>query len=338
MAITPELIESYKEGHPALLEQLGIATPKGHLKALFGLGGQVFVSPRNDTHQLRRDMLQNLEAYYLRFKNRLTHYRECTQTDLDGKNCKLLEASPFSKIMEQMEPWPKNYGYSGVIWESYAHPEFKSDAGTVNPLVACFIAEAETIKNELSEFEFYLPITSDGKLNYNFKALFDTFLDSCQRLRPAHGSAGFCVVLEIGDSSGEKHAYSTLRRHPGFNILQGSTFSLCSAGVFNRIKTIDWLTVLSDEIIDELGGLSAVRKVLEPECIFHLYPGGVVIQAGAVPQLGDVTTNNWPSAYRKVSNFTKPVRFEDYSKFSLFNVFPPLDPKEETLKWVKRFD
>lgn len=88
---------------------------------------------------------------------------------------------------------------------------------------------------------------------------------------------------------------------------------------------------------NELGGLDAARKALEPEAILHPYPGGVVIQASEVPLLGDTHRGDIPEAYRRVARFTRPVRFEDY-RSSLFKVFEPLDRKEETRKWIRRFD
>jgi hypothetical protein len=110
-------------------------------------------------------------------------------------------------------------------------------------------------------------------------------------------------------------------------------------GVFNRIRCINWLTVLGDEILKELGGIEAA-KALEPECTLYPYSGGLVIQAGPHPMLGAAPMNTGPMVpeiYRKVARFTKPVRFMGYTS-TLFNVDKSLDDKEEALKWVSRFD
>jgi hypothetical protein len=108
-------------------------------------------------------------------------------------------------------------------------------------------------------------------------------------------------------------------------------------GVFNRIKCVNWLTVLGDEILDELGGIDLARRVLEPECTLHPYSAGIVIQAGSVPRLGDIQKGHIPEQYRKAAHFTKSARFTGY-KNPLFRVFWPMIGCEEAEKWVQRFD
>ncbi|NMG68826.1 hypothetical protein [Parazoarcus communis] len=43
------------EGHPSLLDRLAIATPRGQLMAMFGLGAERYVAPY-DRKQLRIDV------------------------------------------------------------------------------------------------------------------------------------------------------------------------------------------------------------------------------------------------------------------------------------------
>ncbi|GHU38345.1 hypothetical protein AGMMS50256_37520 [Betaproteobacteria bacterium] len=117
------------------------------------------------------------------------------------------------------------------------------------------------------------------------------------------------------------------------------SFTGLAKGVFNRIKCINWLTVLGDAILEELGGLLVVRNALEPKCTLYPYPGGVLIQAGEWPCLCDVEQEPVliPEAYRKVASLTRRVRFTGY-RSTLFRVAKPLVGKEETEKWVSRFD
>jgi len=80
-----------------------------------------------------------------------------------------------------------------------------------------------------------------------------------------------------------------------------------------------------------------MRSALEPVCKVHAYPGGVVIQAGEAPLLGDTWENNFPEAYRLVARYTRSIRFEEYDE-GLFRVPDNLNGIEETLAWVRRFD
>jgi hypothetical protein len=128
-----------------------------------------------------------------------------------------------------------------------------------------------------------------------------------------------------------------IKRFPGFDFQNGVRFSLQARSIHNRIKSVNWLTILCDALVDELGGLDPMRSALEPVCKVHEYPGGVVIQAGEFPQVGDTYRNDVPGAYRLVARYTKPIRFESY-RSGLFRVPHNLDKGEETQAWLRRFD
>ncbi|VWC97512.1 bacteriophage gp31 protein [Burkholderia contaminans] len=155
--------------------------------------------------------------------------------------------------------------------------------------------------------------------------------------RPVHGTAGLTLIYASGMSQNTKYALPLMKRFPGFDFIDGVDFTMEAEATHNRIKCVNWLTVLGDEIVTELGGTGPMRAALEPTCKIHEYPGGVVIQAGENPQLGDATRGDIPEAYRMVARYTKPVRFEAYSS-RLFRVPDNLDKKEETLRWIRRFD
>ena len=130
-----------------------------------------------------------------------------------------------------------------------------------------------------------------------------------------------------------------IKRFPGFDILDGVRFSMKAGSVHNRIKCVNWLTILNDDLVTELGGIEPMREALEPVCKVHEYPGGVVIQAGEAPQLGDTHRGDIPEAYRMVARYTRSVRFEGYQGPSgLFRVPDNHDKIAETLAWIRRFD
>ena len=325
-------ILAYK-GHPALLDRLAISTDRGQLMAMFGLGAELYVAPR-DRVQLREDMLAVQEDYYHLFKDKLDHFLLDSPKD-DGRILKIKD-DPFPTIRNAVSnEWPSDQSYTNVIFRRYTHPDFPKDAGTVTPWATYFLVSPEK-QEELSFYHCHFPVSADkGKLHFDL--LRESLLRWCTILRPAHGAAGYCVILEVGTISGEPYTYATLQRHPGLNFLGSSAFTINAKSIHNRIKSINWLTVLGDEILKELGGMEAARAALEPECTLYPYKGGVVIQAGEVPLLGDTYEGNIPEAYRKVARFTKPVRFEGYTS-SLFRVFKPMVGAEEALRWAQRFD
>jgi len=106
------------------------------------------------------------------------------------------------------------------------------------------------------------------------------------------------------------------------------------------LAPVNWLTILDDSLVAELGGLEALTSALGEGITIHQWDGGILIQAGDMPEIGDVNQGLWPRAYCQVNDATKALRFEDYpsSSVALIKVPKPLDAYEETLKWVRRFD
>ena len=323
------------EGHPTLLDRLAIATPRGQLMAMFGLGAELYVAPY-DRKQLRLDMLDVQEDYYLRFKDQIDRCRFPSKKQPDGQIIKLTGESPFPAIRDAMGDWPSDRGYANELLRRYVHPDYPRDAGRITPWESNFLVAAER-NNELSFFTNHLPI-GDAQEGLHFDTLRECVLAWATRLKPAHGQAGFSVILEVGSISGQPYTYATLQRHPGLDIHAPVPFVMETKGIFNRIKCVNWLTVLGEPILEELGGIEAARRALEPDCTLYPYPGGLLIQAGPLPQLGDTHRGLIPERYRKVAQFTRTVRFEAYSQSGLFGVFKPLEERDEVLKWITRFD
>jgi|GEM_PF-681679 len=339
MILTPEALLAIQD-NPALIDRLAITGRLNDtLMAMFGLGAELYVEPR-PRQQLRLDMLELQDDYYRRFHDHISHCSYATPKHIDGK-CIKLKDNPFAMVRDKIGDWPDDVMYCNRLFTPYTHPDFPDSAGRVAPWES-YICVSADIHNELSAHYCYMQV-GDGQGGLFFDALREGVLNWCQKIRPAHGQAGFCIV-----SSGmpaEPYAYPTMQRHPGLNLIQSVEFNSSTEGVFNRIKCVNWLTVLGDTILSELGGLDAAKKALEPDCTLYPYAGGVVIQAGPVPQLGDTAQGFIPECYRKIAQFTKPVRFEGYDHQSggLFRVNDmavsnSLDDIEETLKWIKRFD
>ncbi|MDR3212490.1 MAG: DUF3396 domain-containing protein [Azoarcus sp.] len=150
--------------------------------------------------------------------------------------------------------------------------------------------------NELSYYAATVPI-SNGKGKLHFDIWRDCVLAWAKRLRPAHGLAGLTVVMRNDTTDGPN---IHLKKYPGLDVqapLQFSSF--VAENVHNRIKSNNWLTILGDEIAEELGGPSVLKNALEPDCTVHVYPGGVMIQAGEATALGDTDEGRIPELYKK---------------------------------------
>jgi len=343
MILTPEELLAIQD-NPALLDRQAITCPPSdYLWAMFGLGSELYVEPR-PRQQLRLDMLNLQEDYYQRFGGHIKYcsYYSAERFRRTSKSQSLkLKGNPFAMVRDKIGDWPDDVMYCNRLFAPYTHPGFPDSAGRFSPWESNICVAAEN-RHRLSVHDCYMQV-GDGQGGVHFETLREAVLGWCQKIRPVHGQAGFSIITS--SIASEPFVYPTMRAHPGLDLIQYVSFSDSSEGVFNRIKCVNWLTVLGDEVLNELGGLETAKKVLEPGCTLYPYTGGVVIQAGPVPQLGDTEQGFIPECYRKVAQFTKVVRFEGYKYPSggLFRVNDfffrnSLNAVEETLKWIRRFD
>ncbi|MFW8607745.1 type VI immunity family protein [Rhizobium beringeri] len=129
-----------------------------------------------------------------------------------------------------------------------------------------------------------------------------------------------------------------LKRFPGLDFSDPLHFEVESdLGDGRQIKSINWLTVINEEIVGKLGGQGALAKELGESCPIHGIDGGLIIQAGSEPQLGDVNRGLVLDDYRRVAKVLEPVRFNDYRR-GLFVLPEPYDKIEETRRWLRRFE
>ncbi|MDR0702801.1 MAG: DUF3396 domain-containing protein [Azoarcus sp.] len=323
----------------ASMDRHGVICKKlGYAAGLFVLGAELYVAPR-ELAQLRLDMLDVQEDYWRRFNGHLDSMLYETEKEHDGLLFRLKkDENPFPWVRQAIGHPPPNEGYCNVIRNDPAHPDFPDKSKfNISAWQSSFYARVEH-KNKLSDHVASIPV-SDGNGGLHFDIWRDCVLTWAKRLRPAHGLAGLSVVMN-NRTTDEPYIYPTLKKYIGLDVQTPLDFTMETESVHNRIKCVNWLTILGDAILKELGGLAIIKNALEPECTLHPYPGGVMIQAGEAPRLGDVDvpgSSELLEPYRKVASLTKPVRFMDY-KDLLFRVDEPLNDAEEAKKWVSRFD
>ncbi|MDR3086877.1 MAG: DUF3396 domain-containing protein [Azoarcus sp.] len=307
------------------------------MAGLIALGSELYIAPR-ERALLRSDLLDIQEDYFRRYASFIDRMRFASEAEPDGRIVLVKEdVPPIPTVRTVMGAWPKDRSYINVFAHDFKHPDYSGQDIAATPWASRFLVASEK-ENALSYHVASMQI-SDDKSSVRFNELRDCVLAWSKHLRPAHGQAGFAAVMEIaGEIGNAPFVYPTMQRYLGLDVHVPVSFIGEAEGVFNRIKCINWLTVLGDAILNELGGLSAARDALEPDCVFYPYPGGVVIQAGEWPCVCDVEQEPiMPKAYHKVAAFTKPVRFTGY-RSSLFRVAKPLVAIEEAKKWVSRFD
>ena len=163
----------------------------------------------------------------------------------------------------------------------------------------------------------------------------DTLLDFARAIADSaefsSGHAGLSYVFDPDLAADALDAfYALAKRYWGIDVAE---LDAPLAVVAERIKGVDWLTLLGDDLLppvaDELGALAR-----EADIGVERHTHGVLIRAGAEPHPGDQNRKaSSPDAYRRVARAIAPL-FPDE--------FPDLGGEKfidtgDTLAWVRRF-
>jgi hypothetical protein len=175
----------------------------------------------------------------------------------------------------------------------------------------------------------------------------EVLLDICQKLKPLSGYGGIGVIESPDNwmsSEYEPIVYAWAQRLPGleadYPISHGLWLRNGREDGRDGIKGGNWLTVLSDRYVAELGGADKIEadlKTLDSRFLVHRYEGGILIQAGPRPQLGDVERDLWPEPYVKLNKYLKPIRVVRHNAFQHGGPGERFD-KARSEAWLRRFD
>ena len=195
----------------------------------------------------------------------------------------------------------------------------------------CCIEIADAGYRDGTYFQCRLPVTAGD----THQALLDLTLEVAAALDFAHGYAGYTLALNsIGPKAilPQRMFYAIGMRHPGIDLPSAGTTSFV---VREGIKRVNWLTLLGKDMAQRAGSLNGLGR--QPGVIVHKAGGGVVVQAGDAPLIGDTNRRETCEVYRQVGRALKPIRSTTHPAF----VFGPKDfmaDDEKTLAWLSSLD
>ncbi|MCO6548961.1 MAG: DUF3396 domain-containing protein, partial [Gilliamella sp.] len=162
----------------------------------------------------------------------------------------------------------------------------------------------EKVHKEISYVQFYLPINE--LKSFGVDSLVELIGQISQILQPMHGFFGLGIQHSHEYYDYQYLEYELAHKYLGLDISNVES-DLRFRGGF---KCINWLTILSNQLVtDKLGSLDELKQRNQDEAItFYPYKGGVVVRAGEVPELGDVSRNPYPKHYVNVNALLKPAR------------------------------
>lgn len=190
---------------------------------------------------------------------------------------------------------------------------------------------------DISLLEFSTSLAWDAE--NDFRRQIARARQAASTLGAVFGLAGFGLQYDriYGSTAG---SYAYLARFPGLHCgLDDRFMSELSVrrSRADRYFSINWLTLLGEDLLAALPPVQALQQTLGAERPLSRFDGGIMLQAGALPQLGDVNQGLMLDDYRAVNAALKPLRFQDYV-VPVLDVPEPLDPLEVTFDWIRRFD
>lgn len=132
----------------------------------------------------------------------------------------------------------------------------------------------------------------------------------CDALRPHSGVAGWGISQqweEMSFISTRDVCVRELLRYPGLDSpVRPLVFASDLDRFENNIASINWLTILCDDLAERIGGEASLRALGEGYPLSR-YDGGYIIQAGPEPELGDRDEGDFLPQYGKVHDLLRPL-------------------------------
>jgi hypothetical protein len=236
-----------------------------------------------------------------------------------------------AETLPDLAKWLRDYP-SSRSWNMAFHGGEKSlDASAIFFRTFC---KADWSPHGLDHITLGLPLTWFADHPGSFPEFCRTL---CAVLRPISGYGGIGIMPANGDmlaTSVEPHVFEIAQRFPGIEVDQPIVHGLY---IEDDIKGVNWLTVLGDALVARVGGAEKLGPALLPPAQLLPYDGGLIVQSGPLPKMGDRNANRKPIDYVAVNRVLKALRAPDTSSFHHANGGQRFD-RAASLAWLARFD
>ncbi|WP_395804889.1 type VI immunity family protein [Archangium minus] len=110
--------------------------------------------------------------------------------------------------------------------------------------------------------------------------------------------------------------YPGLEFHLSSGVMRLLRYNGRTGRILHKVRRASWLTLLSGNCVEQLGGLDKLRaKLGEGPALLHtLENKAVLLQAGPEPRLGDLSQRDFLPAYRQVARAIRPIRLEQLER------------------------
>ncbi|MCX7110681.1 MAG: DUF3396 domain-containing protein [Proteobacteria bacterium] len=316
---------------PAELEQYYIPFPDGRPAARIGLRLSLYFRHLGEA-ELRKSLVRCIEHYLSLAGDRIKLYSFAN--DRQYRKLKPGQHIDTEKLLAMINP----------------EKEFEFDASAADEgfathwALSAMSSQIKFREDELGYMLAYLPFTALE--NAPTRSFTKYFLHLCNVLAVEHayGGMGWVLPFDLGGHNGALNLPEFAQQAWRFCALDVDDPSGTMLHCRDGIKSINWLTAVSNRLLERVGGADAVARMAGHEIIVHPYSNGSVFQAGANPQIGDSYQGLIPPAYLALGKALKPIRaaYKDTLLHAPTN-YGPVPTGESpnkvfTQRWLARFD
>lgn len=156
------------------------------------------------------------------------------------------------------------------------------------------------------------------------------FSEMTQLPQVQYAYADFVMKTTSGsESDAEEGIQVLLKKYMGLNICDHDLYEIMRDKTFSP----SWLTYLDDDMADEIGGVSVLKKALSGEA-FKKLKKGVLLRAARLPPLGD-RNRKAPDigCLPGIARLLKPTRLDIEETYLSSD-----EPEFNSTEWIERFD
>ena len=143
------------------------------------------------------------------------------------------------------------------------------------------------------------------------------------------GYTGLAFSYDTGMISAHDEVRRLCFRHPGMDV---SNMESISTDIGTQVRGATWLTFLGPPVLEELGGATALRALLQTPgtTVQEMEGQRAVVTLGPWPEAGDLEKGQTLPAYRELARVLEPWLFHEPHSH------PSID-MTDTRRWERRF-
>lgn len=151
----------------------------------------------------------------------------------------------------------------------------------------------------------------------------------------SHALAGYALACSpYEEEVSQTFACAKSMRHRGIDILLREADRVTVG--HDGIKGVNWLTFIDTARVERLGGEVTLRMAIDPHVEMTSINGGVLMQAGRLPALGDENRRDRLPLYRNVFNALGPLTKVAFDRALDLVLEDYEEATELTLRWRRR--